>query len=269
MYPQVDCAESLCDEQVVTRVLEGEVELFELLVRRHGARLYRAALFILRDGAEAEDAVQDTYLNAYSHLAQFAGRARFSTWLLHIAMNNAWERMRRRKREIPTDIEDAKFQNLRCSAPDPETYLRRRELSALVAAELALMPLQYRQVLLLRDVWGIDTREAARCMQISESNVKVRLHRARRVLRNQLAEKDRCPPAPAGAVSREPQLPFRQDDGRAQWGTRPLGVITDRGLPLVLVGRNDDACRKHKQGKHLDPGFTSDIIRAPVLLFFV
>ena len=190
MHFQVDFAEALSDEQVVSRVLEGEVELFELLVRRHGARLYRAALFILRDDAEAEDAVQDTYLNAYSHLAQFAGRSRFSTWLLHIAMNNAWERIRRRKREIPTDIEDPKFQNLPCSVPDPETHLRRRELSSLIAAELALMPPQYRLVLLLRDFWGIDTREAARRLQISESNVKVRLHRARRVLRHQLAGKE-------------------------------------------------------------------------------
>ena len=190
MHPQIDCAEALSDEQVVSRVLEGEVELFELLVRRHGARLYRAALFILRDDAEAEDVVQDTYLKAYSHLSQFAGRARFSTWLLHIAMNNAWERIRRRKREVPTDIEDPKFQNLPCSAPDPEIHLHRRELSSLIAAELAIMPPQYRQVLLLRDVLGIDTGETARYMRISESNVKVRLHRARRVLRNQLTGQD-------------------------------------------------------------------------------
>ncbi len=202
MHCSMDVAsESFTDEQIVGRVLAGEVELFEILVRRHSARLYRATCFILRDTAEAEDAVQDTYLNAYSHLAQFAGRSRFSTWLLHIAVNNAWERMRRRRREVPTDAEDAKFQNLPCAAPDPEARLRNRELSSILAAALAVLPASYRQVLLLRDVWGVDTRRAARCMRISESNVKVRLHRARRVLRHTLVSRAwRTEPALLGAM---------------------------------------------------------------------
>ena len=203
------CSETLSDEQIVARVLAGEVELFEIIVRRHGARLYRTTLFVLRDTADAEDAVQDTYLNAYSHLSQFAGRARFSTWLLHIAMNNARERIRRRAREIPTDVEDSKFQMLACPAPDPEARLRNRELSSCLAAGMESLPPSYRQVLVLRDVYGVDTRRAAQWMQISETNVKVRLHRARRVLRNQLAYQAYCAspgPLPNPASAEAPAI---------------------------------------------------------------
>ena len=77
---------TLADEEVVTRVLAGETALFEVLMRRHNERLYRAARAILRDDREAEDVMQEAYVNAYTHLAQFDGRAKFSTWLTKIAV---------------------------------------------------------------------------------------------------------------------------------------------------------------------------------------
>ena len=79
----------LSDEQVVTRVLAGQTALFEVLMRRHNERIYRAARAILRDEHEAEDVMQQAYVNAYSHLRQFDGRSKFSTWLTRIAVHEA------------------------------------------------------------------------------------------------------------------------------------------------------------------------------------
>src|SRR4051794_17650322 len=94
---------ALSDEDIVVRVLEGETPLFEVLMRRHNERVYRAARAILRDDTEAEDAMQEAYVNAYIHLGQFERRAKFSTWLTRIAVHEALGRARRRGRYEPMD----------------------------------------------------------------------------------------------------------------------------------------------------------------------
>src|SRR5437879_6026372 len=94
----------LTDEEVVTRVLNGETALFEILMRRYNQRLYRVARAILRDDGEAEDVMQDAYVRAYQHLAEFEGRAKFSTWLTRIAVHEALARAHRRQRFQPLTI---------------------------------------------------------------------------------------------------------------------------------------------------------------------
>ena len=89
---------SLSDEEVVARVIGGETALFEILMRRHNERIYRAARAILRDDGEVEDVMQQAYVNAYTHLRQFDGRAQFATWLTKIAVHEALARVRRRGR---------------------------------------------------------------------------------------------------------------------------------------------------------------------------
>src|SRR5687768_8593011 len=101
MTPQIAVtipAATLPDEEIVSRVMAGETGLFEVLMRRHNQRVYRAARAILRDDREAEDVMQEAYVNAYTHLAQFGGRAKFSTWLIRIAVYEALARARRRGR---------------------------------------------------------------------------------------------------------------------------------------------------------------------------
>src|SRR5262245_1457667 len=111
---------NLTDEEIVARVLEGDSALFEVLMRRHNERVFRAARAILRDEREAEDVMQEAYVNAYSHLAQFDGRAKFSTWLTKIAVYEALARARHRGRYEPMDEAplEAVMQNM--SSPDPE-----------------------------------------------------------------------------------------------------------------------------------------------------
>ena len=124
---------ALTDEQVVTQVLSGQTALFEILMRRYNERVYRVARAIVRDDQEAEDVMQQAYVNAYAHLRQFTGKARFSTWLTKIAINESLARVRRRgKYELYDDelsnVEPLMAQN---SARDPGTTgLHRRTARA-------------------------------------------------------------------------------------------------------------------------------------------
>jgi RNA polymerase sigma-70 factor, ECF subfamily len=187
--------EELSDEQVLERVLAGETPLFEILMRRYNQRLYRVARAILRDDSEAEDVMQEAYVRAYQHLNQFAGRAKFSTWLTRIAVHEALARSYRRKRfadlasqdRATGDLETADpMSNIPSKNPNPEQEVASSELRALLEKSILNLPESYRSVLMLRDMEEMSTAETAECLQISEENVKVRLHRARALLRREL-----------------------------------------------------------------------------------
>lgn len=173
----------LSDEEVVARVRAGDTPLFELIMRRHNQRLFRVARSILRDAAEAEDVLQDTYLRAFTRLDQFRGEARFSTWLTRIAVHEALHRRRRASRL--TDLEDVAGR-LESADAGPETGAFQGELRQLLEASIDRIPVHYRTVFVLRDVEGLSTAVTAACLSIPEETVKTRLHRARRQLREQL-----------------------------------------------------------------------------------
>ncbi len=180
--------EQWTDEQVVERVLAGETAAFEVLMRRYNQRLYRVARAILRDDFEAEDVMQDTYVRAYQHLGQFAGRARFSTWLIRIAVHEALARKRRQQRTESLDaITSPSGEVLMPASPvlDPESCASHNELRRVLEEAILALPEDYRTVLVLRDVEELSTSEAATILEISEENAKVRLHRARALLRKQ------------------------------------------------------------------------------------
>lgn len=180
----------LSDEQVVSRVLAGQTALFEVLMRRYNERLYRTARAILRDESEAEDVMQQAYVNAYSHLRQFDGRSRFSTWLTRIAVNEALARLRRRGRYTtmdPDSVDSIDFPS-RDAAPDPERLAISRELGALMESAIDQLPDGAREVFMLRQVEGMSTDEVADALNVSEDVVKTRLLRARRAIRRYLFE---------------------------------------------------------------------------------
>lgn len=181
--------EGWSDEQVVTRVLAGEVALYELLMRRYNRRLYRVARAILRDDAEAEDVMQDAYVRAYQKLASFEGRAKFATWLTRIAVHEALARCRRRSRFQSLDTSDPSgdLMNSATSAdrsPEEQTYVR--ELSGVLEGAVLSLSDDHRLVFMLRDVEGMSTEETAQCLNLTQENVKVRLHRAHAKLRRHL-----------------------------------------------------------------------------------
>jgi RNA polymerase sigma-70 factor, ECF subfamily len=179
----------LSDEQVVSRVLAGQTALFEVLMRRHNERLYRAARAIVKDETEAEDVMQQAYVNAYTHLRQFDGRSLFATWLTRIAVHEALARARRRGRYITTDPDDHttfEFPAPVDSTPDPERLAFSRELGGLMEMAIDRLPDGAREVFILRQVEGMDTAEVGEVLGVSEAVVKTRLSRARAALRREL-----------------------------------------------------------------------------------
>src|SRR5688572_23787245 len=155
------------DEEIVARVLDGETPLFEVLMRRHNERLYRAARAILRDDAEAEDVMQEAYVNAYVHLDQFDGRAKFSTWLTKIAVYESLARARRRGRYEPLDEEAQEMSMPATSSPDPERQAFGRELGALIESAVDNLGDGYREVFMLRQIEGLSTLETAAVLGVS------------------------------------------------------------------------------------------------------
>lgn len=184
-------SDQLTDEEVVERVKAGQTPLYEIIMRRYNQRLYRVARAILRDDAEAEDVMQDAYVRAYQNLHQFAGKAPFSTWLTCIAVNEALGRLKLRKRidQLDDNEETGGFSmGLAETAPDPEASASVKELSQLLETALLELPEQYRTVVMLRDVEEMNTSETAAALDLTEENVKVRLHRGRLMVRNWLME---------------------------------------------------------------------------------
>ena len=182
---------TLSDEDVVSRVLAGDVAAFEILMRRYNQRIFRVARSVVGDDDEAEDVVQDAYFRAFEHLNQFAGRASFATWLTRIALYEALARRRRRQRMQVVDWSDprhsTKVPTMANSSPEHATAVK--ELGGVLTAAVDELPDDLRTVFALRMIEGLDTNETADCLELTEANVKVRLHRAKLLLRERIDER--------------------------------------------------------------------------------
>jgi RNA polymerase sigma-70 factor, ECF subfamily len=183
---------TLSDAEIVARVCGGETSLFEVLMRRHNQRVYRAARAIVKDEAEAEDVMQQAYINAFVHLKQFESRAQFSTWLTRITIYEALARRRKQRPEEPLgindDIDDAAGA-MRTSEVSPERQAYSGELGRLIENAVDALPDTYRCVFMLREVEGLSTSETAEGLGLGEEAVKTRLHRARAILRRTLIDR--------------------------------------------------------------------------------
>src|SRR5436309_14695685 len=178
----------LSDQEVVRRVIEGEPALFEILMRRYNRRLFRVTRSIVTNELEAEDIVQDAYVRAYEHLNQLEGRARFSTWLTKIAIYEAYARVRRTdyKKVDSISLLEGEGLDVKSKGRDPEQQTYDGELKMVLEKAFDALPDDYRSVFMLREIEGLSTAEAAECLEISEENVKTRLHRARALLQREL-----------------------------------------------------------------------------------
>ena len=181
----------LTDEDIVGRVVQGQTALFEVLMRRHNERIYRAARAILRDDKESEDVMQQAYVNAYVNLRQFDGRARFSTWLTRIAVNEAIARARKQGRYEALESETGNVEMFMSAqpAPDPERLAFSRELAGLLESAVDNLVDGCREVFMLREIEGMSTAETAQVLGVSEDVVKTRLSRAKAALRRDLMER--------------------------------------------------------------------------------
>jgi RNA polymerase sigma-70 factor (ECF subfamily) len=182
---------TLTDEQVVGQVLGGHTALFEILMRRYNERVYRVARAIVRNEGEAEDVMQQAYVNAYANLRQFAGKARFSTWLTRIAINESLSRVRRRDQYEPFDDDLSNVEPFMAepSSHDPERQAFTGELRTLLEWAIDGLPDGAREVFVLREVEGLSTAEVAESLGVSEDVVKTRLSRAKTTLRRTIMER--------------------------------------------------------------------------------
>jgi len=197
----VNAARTAADDDcaLVRRIEAHDPRAFERLMRTHNRLLYRLTRSILGDDAEAEDAVQEAYLAAYRNIASFDGRAKLSTWLARIAINQAYARLRKRKRAgVVVALEAARNGERGPSNEEEETMVDeaaerpdalalRSELRRLLERRIDALPEQFRTVFILRDVEELSVEETAECLDIQPATVRTRAFRARALLRESLS----------------------------------------------------------------------------------
>jgi RNA polymerase sigma factor (sigma-70 family) len=230
------------DASLASRIARRDPAAFETLMRRHNGRLFRVARAILKDDSEAEDALQDAYLDAYRHIAEFRGGSTLVTWLTRIVVNHSLMRLRRQKRDrnvVPfgdrhanesesepreADVADEK-------AESPPSAALRGEIRRILERRIDELPVAFRTVFVLREVEDLTAQETAECLGIPEATVRTRLFRARALLREALARDidnatvdvfafagDRCDRIVAGALARTRQLDRDPDTDQPKAG---------------------------------------------------
>lgn len=182
----------ISEAEVIERILTGEKELYEILVRRNNQKLFRVLRSFTKDETEVEDLMQNCYIKAYTHLHQFNHNARFSTWLIRIGINEAMAALQRKGRILHINqgsrgVDDSILQNI----PDhkrlnPQEKMVQEETKKLLETAVDQLDQKYRTVYIMKEVEGMQLKEIAEALDISLSNVKVRLHRSRDMLKETL-----------------------------------------------------------------------------------
>jgi RNA polymerase sigma-70 factor (ECF subfamily) len=174
---------------IIERCRRGDSEIYAVLVERYKEMIYNVAYRMLGDEESARDAAQESFISAYGSLSSFKNGSKFSTWLCSIAMNKCRDHLRGRKTMVPLDdIEEHAV----AQGPDPETALSRKQSSRELQAALGALPADYREVIVLKHIEGLDYKEMETVLGVSANTLKVKTHRAREWMKRYF-EKGRCP----------------------------------------------------------------------------
>jgi RNA polymerase sigma factor (sigma-70 family) len=188
-YPQKSSTGGISDNEIIVRVLNGEKDLYAVIVRRYNERLYRVGASMIHDDAEIEDAMQTAYINAYENLRKFAFKAAFSTWLTRILINECILRLKKRKLHVFFNTEVPANEIYREQTMDvqtPAVKMLNSELKIQLEKAINGLPEKYKTVFVMREIENMSVTETQTCLNLSEVNVKVRLSRAKALLRNTL-----------------------------------------------------------------------------------
>ena len=181
---------TITDTEVIGRIRHGERELFEILIRRNNPYLYKLGMSYGYRHEDVEDLMQETFIAAYLNLEKFAGRSSFKTWITRIMLNQCYQKAQKLsfKNEKANDILNEKITPMFESNGSTDTYksVLNSELNNIVGHALMSIPFDYRMVFSLRELNGMSTAETAELLDISETNVKVRLNRAKQMLRDKV-----------------------------------------------------------------------------------
>jgi RNA polymerase sigma factor (sigma-70 family) len=182
--------DTISDDEVIARILRGEKNLYAVIVRRYNQRLYRVGMSIINDDAEVEDVMQVAYIKAYENLGKFVFKSAFSTWLTKILINESLLRLRKRKQSINMNddmMNSAISHQHTTDVKTPVTKILNSELKDILEQAIRQLPEKYKTVFIMREVEGMNIAETKACLDISEVNVKVRLNRAKSLLRTSLS----------------------------------------------------------------------------------
>jgi len=177
------------EEEIIHKIVSGEIALFELLIRRYNAILYRIARSYDFDHEEAKDLLQETHIAAYQGLEKFEGRSSYKTWIVKIMVNKCLYKLSygSSKYERPNSIPDENSEPMFSSKQqNTETQVLNKELSLILEKSLEKIPVHYRAVFILREVEGLNVAETAEMLDLTPVNVKVRLNRAKNLLQKEL-----------------------------------------------------------------------------------
>lgn len=185
---EINSPKLMSDILVIDKILQGQTELFEILMRRYNELLYRTIRSYTNNEADVQDTMQDAYVKAFQKLYQFKNEAMFSTWLVRIGINEALQRKRKSKKYQTVDItqetrilqiEDPSFMN-------PENNTIFKESSAFIEKAIDALPHKYKIVFMLKEIEGMEISEISKSLNLTNSNVKVRLHRAKNMMKDYL-----------------------------------------------------------------------------------
>ena len=183
------------ESALVTEAKAGSYAAFEELVNRYEKKIYRLGMNITGSPEDAEDVLQETFLKAFEHLPEFRADARFYTWIVRIAVNEALMKLRKRRASKEVPVEDSEDDEGAVTVrefadwkPNPEQQLARAELENILQNAIRALPPSFRTVFFLRDVEDLSTEETAELLNLSVGAVKARLFRARLRLREDLSK---------------------------------------------------------------------------------
>ena len=183
--------EQYSDTEIIEKILGGEVALFEILIRRNNPYLYKTGRSYGYNHEDTQDLMQESYINAYVNLSKFENRSSFRTWITKVMLNNCYQKQQKFSYKNEISSEEVLQEK---STPmyggnnysDSEKVIANRELNHVITHALQQIPFEYRMVFSLRELSGFNVAETAEALSITESNVKVRLNRAKAMLRNEV-----------------------------------------------------------------------------------
>jgi len=181
----------LSDQEIIDRILIGEETLYEIIIRRYNPYLYKVARSYGYDHADAQDLMQDTLVSTYFSLSKFENRSTFKTWIVRIMLNNCYKKAQKasyknERMSLENTNEKMKPMFSNNSDNDPGQSMANHELGQVIEKAITSLPVEYRMVFSLREITGMNTSETAAALDITESNVKVRLNRAKKILRSEI-----------------------------------------------------------------------------------
>jgi RNA polymerase sigma factor (sigma-70 family) len=183
--------DTISDNEIISRVLLGEKDLYTNIMRKYNQRLYRVGMSIINDDAEVEDVMQVTYIKAYENLGKFEFKSAFSTWIIRILINESLLRLKKRKQSLNMNndmINNKISQHYPVDSQTPLMNVVNSELKVILEKAIRQLPEKYRTVFIMREIENMNIAETRECLDLSEVNVKVRLNRAKAMLKNSLAE---------------------------------------------------------------------------------